>query len=222
MVQFTAMNEGIPHTPPEIAIANAMFYTRGVYEARDKSLLMHPEAKLERVSEGECENGSIIALKFLQENHGTQFDKLMLMKGYSPFTFNENHAWHVYFLAHDLVLNRWIAGSPANHKAYQIGSPFDMLIASSDLGAVIRGIQEKDGGKWPDPSEIQDSLGSYKAPDFGITADEGLYAKIFTFDYGLEVLDPDSIDFPEGLITTHPAFDMLEYSLKPNYQINVI
>lgn len=225
MLQYAAMTEQLSFTPSNIAVAESMFYTRGIYEAIAKQLKdplivnFSLEKKLEDASLGNCEEGSLLALSYLSQNYGDEFDRLLLIKGQAPF--KKWYGVHVYFLAHNSSSDTWYAGSPANHEAYETGSPFDTLIASSDLNAVFRGISEKDGGRWPDVDEVLSSLDNYQPPIFRTTDSNSLKAKVFTFDYRLEVLDPNSVNSPEEPKVIHPPFEMIRYSMDSAYLVDL-
>lgn len=109
---------------------------------------------------GECSAASAHSLYMLQVKHSELFDRLALLRSevtrQDPQTQFKNPQFysHAYFLARFREFPQtWFASSPANFQEGKF-NPLTTIFRSPQLKNVLRAIQERDGGQWPNDSQV--------------------------------------------------------------------
>lgn len=153
------------------------------------------DTRLAEMSTGACEEASVYVIYRLLQRLPSLFPIMSIVKGHpahnSPLKNNPHHSFHAYFLLRD-VQEYWHAGSPANHVPSSPDTPLTRRIYSPDLGEVMKIIKDKDGGEWPDPEKMQETLrrNVYKPP-WIYEGGSKTFLNVFTFDdsyHGLETV----------------------------------
>jgi len=123
-------------------------------------------------TEKQCHLASIDTVYFLTKKYPDLFKKMFLVSseivGTRYFYSNEKMTTHTYFVALGSD-NLWYAGSPANHNfrlkdgslEFGNGESYALsIIKEPDLTQILSDITKRDGGVWPDATELTTELNS--------------------------------------------------------------
>ena len=166
-------------TPLQV-IQEALQYTKIQFLQDARSLIgvlpdytssMSDDELLEKRTRGNCDEGCAIALKKLLESRHLFSRMAIIAAPFSPtHPFKKSDPYfHMYFLAQDMKGN-WYGASPANTQDYS--DAFDTILISNSLADLMKKIEERDGGEWPDPVATEAKLAPNTFPSFNYQTKE--------------------------------------------------